>query len=56
MELYVGEFDYQVGSLENQWTAGITAVGNVRDWIDVRGFHCRWYLESRQRRDTTADV
>ena len=35
VELYAGEFDYQVGSLENQWSAGITAVGNVRDWIDV---------------------
>lgn len=56
MELYAGEFDHQVGSLEDWRTESIAAIGDVRDWIDVRRFHCRRNLESRQCGDATADV
>ena len=56
VELYAGEFDYQMECFEDWWPESIPAVGDVRDWVDVRGLHCWRNLESHQRRDTTADV
>jgi len=56
VELYAGEFDYQGECLEDRRTEGITAAGDVRNWVDVRRFHRRRNLEPRQCRDTATDV
>ena len=56
MELYAGEFDYQVECFEDWRTASVTAVSDVRDWVDVRRFYGGWYLEPRECRDTATDV
>ena len=46
VELYVGEFNREVVCLENRWSAGISAIGGVCCWLDVRRFHGWWDLES----------
>ena len=41
---------------EDWRTARIAAVGDVRDWVDVRGLYRGWYLESCERGDAATDV
>ena len=56
VELYVGEFNREVVCLENRWSAGISAIGDVCCWADVRRFHDRRDLESYQCGDAAANV